>query len=242
MASNERSPLELLLEVQDEDVAVDRLAYRSRALAERAEVTRAESRRAEARARATETGDQVDKLAVQQRQFEEHAATVRARIAEIDARLTSGRAGSYRDEQAMSEEVSSLARQLRAIEDQELEVMEALDPLEDELRDLQAELADATSEAERSHERLSSAVNLIEMESATVRSRRDELAADLPSALATTYERLRQKLGGVGAARLLHGACDGCHLQLPASELARLRRAGPDEVVYCDQCGRILVP
>ena len=69
-----------------------------------------------------------------------------------------------------------------------------------------------------------------------------ELAARVAPELAASYERLRAKLGGIGAAHLVGGACSGCHLQLPAGELHRLRHATPDSVVYCDQCGRILVP
>ena len=48
-------------------------------------------------------------------------------------------------------------------------------------------------------------------------------------------------LGGVGAARLVGPSCTGCHLTLPAQELDRIRREPPDALVFCDQCGRILV-
>ena len=37
------------------------------------------------------------------------------------------------------------------------------------------------------------------------------------------------------------GTCMGCHLQLPATEVDRLKRLEPDTLVFCDQCGRILV-
>jgi predicted nucleic acid-binding Zn-ribbon protein len=45
----------------------------------------------------------------------------------------------------------------------------------------------------------------------------------------------------VGAARLEQGSCTGCHLKLPSTEVERLRKLDPDEVAFCDQCGRILV-
>jgi hypothetical protein len=59
--------------------------------------------------------------------------------------------------------------------------------------------------------------------------------------LLARYEQLRAKLGGTGAARLVGGSCSGCHLALSAMELDRIRKAPPDLVVTCDQCGRILV-
>ena len=82
----------------------------------------------------------------------------------------------------------------------------------------------------------------IDHEAAATRATRDQLAPSVAPELAAAYERLRTKLGGIGAARLVSGACSGCHLQLPAGELDRLRHAPPDAVSYCDQCGRILVP
>ena len=48
--------------------------------------------------------------------------------------------------------------------------------------------------------------------------------------------------GGTGAARLIGQHCDGCHLELSAVEVERIRAATPDAVVTCEQCGRILVP
>ncbi|MHB8671421.1 MAG: zinc ribbon domain-containing protein, partial [Acidimicrobiales bacterium] len=66
-------------------------------------------------------------------------------------------------------------------------------------------------------------------------------AHGIPAALIERYEALRARLDGVGAARLVHGTCSGCHLALPATELDRLRRQPPDAVVFCEQCGRILV-
>ena len=73
------------------------------------------------------------------------------------------------------------------------------------------------------------------------RSERDRLAAEVPPDLIARYEQLRTKLGGTGAARLVGGSCGGCHLQLPAMELDRVKKAPPDAIIYCDQCGRILV-
>ena len=39
-------------------------------------------------------------------------------------------------------------------------------------------------------------------------------AAQLPAALSDRYEKLRERLKGTGAARLIKSHCDGCHLEL----------------------------
>src|SRR5579875_2193893 len=82
----------------------------------------------------------------------------------------------------------------------------------------------------------------LEARSAEVAARRAEAASAVPSGLLEPYERLRSRLDGVGAARLVGNRCDGCHLTLPAVELDRIRRLPDGEVYTCDQCSRILVP
>jgi len=234
--------LSLLLEVQEEDLALDRLAYRHRELAERVTVSELGVRLAEMSARVTEAESQRDKLGAQLDALDRRSQAVGARVATIEQRLSSGRAGSYRDEQTLGEEASSLARQRREIEDQELEVMEALEPLDAELASLKAGASSTSEELALVTEQLRIAERAIDEEAASIRAVRDEMAARVPPELAASYERLRAKLGGIGAAHLVGGACSGCHLQLPAGELHRLRHSAPDSVGYCDQCGRILVP
>jgi predicted nucleic acid-binding Zn-ribbon protein len=53
------------------------------------------------------------------------------------------------------------------------------------------------------------------------------------------YEDLRRQKKGIGAAALVDGVCQGCHQQLSAVDLDRLRRA--DGIRRCVHCRRILV-
>ena len=63
----------------------------------------------------------------------------------------------------------------------------------------------------------------------------------VPAGLLATYDSMRPKLGGMAVAQLEHGHCTGCRLQLPASEIDRIKHQAADEIVTCEQCGRILV-
>jgi len=234
--------LSLLLELQEQDLALDRLAYRRRGLPERAALTEVTARLTEQAARVEETQKEHDLLSARQLALDDRSQAVTARIAAIEQRLSSGRAGSYRDEQAMAEEAASLARQRREIEDQELEVMELLELLDRELVTLEEGISSFAEELALTRQQLALEEAAIDHEVATTRTTRDRLAPRVAPELAAAYERLRAKLGGIGAARLVSGACSGCHLQLPAGELDSLRHAPPDTVSYCDQCGRILVP
>ena len=54
------------------------------------------------------------------------------------------------------------------------------------------------------------------------------------------YDKRREQRG-TGAAALVQRRCQACRLELDRTALAELRAAPPDEVVYCEECGVILV-
>jgi uncharacterized protein len=239
---NASSPLQLLLEVQAHDLALDRLDYRRRELPERARLRELDAAGTEVRSRREALEARRSELGRQQDELESRVDALTSRIGTIDARLRSGAAGSYRDQEAMANETRSLDGQRRGYEDRELEIMEQLEPVDQELAAVVAEAEGLESERSSVAELLAEEEAAIAEERAAVLSEREPLALRLPPDLAQSYERLRTKLGGIGAAQLVDGACSGCHLRLPARELDAVLHAPAGTVIYCDQCGRILVP
>ena len=65
--------------------------------------------------------------------------------------------------------------------------------------------------------------------------------AEEPADLIELYERLRTQHGGVGAAALRRGQCQGCHLSLNTVDVNAIRAAAADDVLRCEECRRILV-
>jgi uncharacterized protein len=237
------APLEALLAVQDHDTTLDQLRHRRATLPERSALAEVESRMASGDAAVAEVQARLDVVATRQARLEKDMAAVEARITEVEKRLYSGEVSASRELQAMSAEVDSLRARRSSLEDDVLAAMEEREPLDAEVDSLVAERAELELESARGAAALADAEAAVDAELASVQAEREALAAGVPEDLAATYERLRSKLGGVGAARLVGSSCSGCHLALPATELERVRRSsGSGEVVYCDQCGRILVP
>src|ERR1017187_6554654 len=83
--------LTLLLELQEADLALDRLAYRHRELAERVAVSELGARVAGLPGRVPEAQDQRDKLASQQLILDQRSEAVGGRIATIEQRLNADR-------------------------------------------------------------------------------------------------------------------------------------------------------
>jgi hypothetical protein len=235
------APLDILLEVQGRDTTLDQLAHRRATLPARAELAAVEARLEDVGDRTARA--EADRLALSERQgrLESDIAAVARRIHDVEGRMYSGEVAASRELMAMSEEVESLNRRRRELEEIAFEAMAAGEPVDAQLARLAIERSTAETEAERLLGVIREAEGEIDAEVAAETEARTALAAKLPDELTQRYERLRARLGGIGAARLEHGSCGGCHLALPAVELDHIRRAPPDAIITCEQCGRILV-
>jgi uncharacterized protein len=235
------SRFEDLLAVQDLDLAIDQLRHRRTHLPERAELKQVEAQRA---ALATEHAGAVaarDEVATRQAGFERDIAASEGRIAEIDKRMYSGEVSASKDLQAMATEIEHLKARVSKLEDSALEAMDEREPLDAAVADLEARDAALVELGERLRTAIGEAEAAIDAELATEVGQRADVAAVVPEDLLVEYERLRTRLGGIGAARLEHGTCMGCRMKLPATEIDRIKHQPPDALVHCDQCGRILV-
>ena len=141
----------------------------------------------------------------------------------------------------MSDEIDGIKARQSTLEDELLEIMEALEPLDARIAVGTAERADLDARLVTGQAALIDAEAAVDAELAGVSSEHDEAAGAVPAPLLARYERLRSHLGGVAVATLDGPRCTGCNLTLPTSELERIRLAAPDDIVECEQCGRILV-
>jgi predicted nucleic acid-binding Zn-ribbon protein len=235
-------PNDTLLQVQELDIELDQLRHRVESLPERAALADLRTRRAALETTMAEVRTQVDALAERQAALEGQIAASARRRHELEDRMREGVVTAPRDLQAVDHEVGQLADRERLLEDEEIVLMEEEEPLDVALADHQERAIAMDIE----HNRLTAAVADAEVELraaiVTAEAARVERASGLPAELAERYERLRAHLGGVGAARLVNGRCDGCHLTLPAVELERIHNLPADTLATCPQCDRILVP
>jgi hypothetical protein len=168
-------------------------------------------------------------------------AAIDHRVLTIEERMRSIAAGSFRDQEAMVTEIESLMHRKSELEDEELAAMESLEPLDADIARIDAEDGELAEQVAQKGDLLCEAVAELDVELASLREARPLLASNLPPALLEEYERLRARLGGIGAARVVRGSCSGCNLSLASTELDHLRHAPSGTVSHCEQCGRILV-
>lgn len=230
-----------LLDLQDLDTTLGRLAHRRRTLPELAEFARAEQRLAELRDARVGAETEDSDLARAQRKAEQDVDQVRARAARDRQRLDAGAVSSPRELESLQSELASLARRQDELEDAVLDVMERREAVAGRLDEVRAEQTVVEAEVRKLAEARDAAYAEIDAEAARATADRADVARELPGDLVALYERVRAASDGVGAARLYRGRCEGCHLQLNPADLGAVRAAAPDAVVRCEECRRILV-
>lgn len=229
-----------LLDVQVHDSRLDQLRHRLETLPERARLAAVEDQLARLATATTEVAGRHHELRRDQQRLEDEIATVEVKRTKANDQLYSG--GSdvklLRD---LQDEVASLGRRISALEDDELEIMERLEPIEAELAGLEAQRAALDEQAASALAALAEAEAAIAAEQAEVETARAAAVAGIDDDALAQYEQARRGLGGVAVARLEGSTCGACHVTLSAVELDRLRHLPPNETLRCEECNRFLV-
>lgn len=233
--------LQQLLEVQHHDTLADQLRHRRSALIERAELATATLQRANAEQAAEAVATNRAGLAASQDRLETDITHARDRIKAVESKLYGGTVSSPRDLQALQDEIASLQRRVGLLEDDELAIMEQLEPIEAALAHETAEVTRLTAEIDRLESAVTAAEAEVDVELASNEAKRGASLSGVPPALLAEYEQIRIRSGGIAVAALVGGQCGGCHMRLSSMELDRVKKQPPDAVIHCEECGRLLV-
>jgi uncharacterized protein len=183
----------------------------------------------------------VSDLEADQAKAEADLEPVRQRLARNEQRIGDGTVADPKALSGLVEEVAHLKRRISDLEDAELEVMEALDEAQAERGRLEVLAAGLDAEVVKATQRRDEQLAEITAEADRLRGERAAVVADLPEDLLALYTKIGAGHGGVGAAELRRRRCTGCQLEVNAADLRRFAAAAPDEVLRCEECGRILV-
>jgi hypothetical protein len=231
-----------LLAVQDLDTSITQLEHRRDALVESSGLSAVEAELATLGVDRADAEARRGSLAASQSMLETQITGITERRDLVEKRMYGTTSSSGRDLQAMNEEVRHLTERRAELEEQELVIMLELDPIDAELAALRERMAPLEARAKELRSLVEQDRLEIDAAIASATGTRAAEATQLPAALSERYEKLRARLKGTGAARLIKSHCDGCHLELSSVEVERIRALPPGEVATCEQCGRILVP
>lgn len=229
--------LDLLTELNTIDM---RIEEKSRARHE-AEARLAEAREVAAAQQAVDhSANQVHELRARLRSFELEVDGLGDKIKGVDTRLYDGRISSPKELSGLEQDEVMLKRRKSEVEDQMLEAMEQLEIAEAALKAQRAALDGITAEhantAARDRMVIDDAILAIDK----LNYAREQLSAQITPADLATYERLRHDKKGRALSRMKGAACEACGFAVPSGLASRVRMG--QELSFCTNCGRILIP
>jgi predicted nucleic acid-binding Zn-ribbon protein len=230
-----------LLDVQTLDTTLAQLDHRRQTLPLHGTIAKLRMERSALASELVKAETMISDLELEQAKAEADLEPVRERLNRNQVRISNGTVADPRALSSMLEEVSHLKKRISDLEDAELEVMEQLEAavtgqetLHTRAQQLDADLAEAIAERDRQ-------LAALDAEMDGLRTQRAEIVPSIPGDLLALYDKIGGSHGGVGAAELRARRCTGCQLEVNAADLRAFSAAAEDEVLRCEECGRILI-
>ena len=232
-----------ILDLQEIDLARDRIQERKERLPLRAEVADIESRMVDIRAEMDRLKHEADALEREERGVEEEVRLIEEKIAAEEHKMYSGQVINPKELGALQDEVDMLKRRKAPLEEKGLEELEVRDGLLSEYRSLEEQLALLDKEADEVRTKIDAAVGELDRELEAEEFKRADVLPKIPSEAIETYEGLRGSKRGIGVGALSNGVCTACREALSAVEVDRIKRKARDGewLFRCEHCRRLLV-
>ncbi len=192
-------------------------------------------------------------LAAKQAKFEEiknRTRLIEADRKKIDLDVQSKQAAiaRYRSQQqttrkneefaALNHEIEHTEKEISALEDQELELMEAYDKGLATVALGQKELAQAQEKAKLKKAELEKRAAVVAADMAAAKEKQAEAEKAVPEEAASRYRRILKSKKDVAIVPIHSGACGGCHMKLTSQTV--LSAKGAEALVACENCGRLV--
>ncbi|MCX7669993.1 MAG: C4-type zinc ribbon domain-containing protein [Anaerolineae bacterium] len=225
----------LLAQLNEVDLTID--ALRARA-AEIVEALKEPAALAEARARAAAAEAELARCRRAHAECERVQQQLAGRLAQAEQRLYSGRVRNPKELEDAEKDVGQQRRQLAQAEDALLDAWIALEAATDAQARAQAELARRTAEWEAMQAGLKQEQARLAERLAVESERQKALRRQVAAHLLHIYDGLRPRRAGRAVARLDDDTCSACLVAVSPGRIAAVRDGA--ELVYCENCGRIL--
>ncbi len=224
-----------LYRLQQVDTQLDRLRHRKaeieRVLGEDEALNAAQAALAGATAEATNTLAEL-------KGAEAEVKLQQEKLKQNQDSLYSGKVTNPKELQDLQHEAESIAKHISALEDNQLEKIEAHETKHAAVTTLTQQLEAVKAQRGVEMQTLTTELEGLQSEIGRLHDERGTAGAGLPSDAQATYDNLRGTKGGVAIAKAEGGTCSACGAELSSAKAQAAR--SQTELARCDSCKRIL--
>ncbi|NLA28661.1 MAG: nucleic acid-binding protein [Propionibacterium sp.] len=229
-----------LLQVADLDTQMARLRHQRTTLPEHAKLSELQTQRGRLSEQIVAAQTRISDAEAEQERVEIDLVPARARLERNQQKVDAGMIAA-KALQPMLDEIEHLRGRIATLEDNQLEIMQQVEDETAICENLTAERSEIENQMRELLASRNNATAELDIRITQLSEQRANLTGRLPADLMALYEKIAQRVGGTGAAELRARRCGGCGLELDVSEVKRQAAAAPDDLLRCEECGRILV-
>ena len=174
-----------------------------------------------------------------QRSFDAKLADLDAKIKPLETRMYDGSVRNPKELTDMQKELDHFRAQRGKLDDEGLELIEAVEEMTKLLKQQQTALSTAEADWQQEQRDLRDQKSVAESEFSSLEGQRGDHTAEMDRGMLGLYESLRTSKAGRAVALVVRGQCQGCRITLPTHLVQRLRGGGL--LIQCPNCERILV-
>jgi predicted nucleic acid-binding Zn-ribbon protein len=174
-----------------------------------------------------------------QRNFDTRLQDLDAKMRPVETKLYDGSVRNPKELTDMQKELDHFRAQRGKLDDEGLELIEAIDETTKHVAQQTQALRLAEAEWQQEKAQMLDQKSSAESEYASLQGQRDGRTADMDRGMLGLYESLRTSKAGRAVALVVRGQCQGCRITLPTHLVQRLRGGGL--LIQCPNCERILV-
>jgi predicted nucleic acid-binding Zn-ribbon protein len=139
---------------------------------------------------------------------------------------------------ALNHEIEHAEKDISALEDQELELMEAYDKGLVVVAEGQKELAQFQEKSKQKKADLEKRITVVTAELAAAKEKQAEAEKTVDPDDLSRYRRILKSKKDVALVPINGGACGGCHMKLTSQTI--LSAKGGENLTACENCGRLV--
>lgn len=222
--------LQLLDTRTDENAATrqamqQRLIESSDIIAGRAEIARAEQN--------------LNDLRTSLRNLELQVNGLDEKIKQIEQRLYGGRVSNPKELQGLDQDERQLKKHKFDLEDQVLDLMTRIDSAEKNVQESRGTLTRNSEQWAKQAEQARTAIQGLDSSDASLEHKRQTLRKQIKPDDLRVYDDLRRSKRGRAVSLIKGTSCSACGFAVPSGLISRAKLG--EELVFCVNCGRILV-
>ncbi len=182
---------------------------------------------------------QQEDLARQLAGLEGYCQQLSTRRKQLEGKLYSGETNNPKELNSIQQKMDTTAGELAREEDKAMELQLQQEQLEGWLKEntssfraAKAAYREKLAQYRTWREGLQQEIDVLAVNTA-------QMEGEIEPGLLSLYTTLQHRLGVMAIARVVKGTCSGCHLVVPP---VLLREARNGKFIYCESCGRLLLP